>query len=146
MSDVAYALSRFNVTINGRTIANLRGISDPDTMDAAPTRIMAGGKKAIGFNEYPDANALDFTFSVASPGGDEQFLDNLIETQADVTLVVTYTDVSDWPVGAFVGISGRGKISRAARQLGDEMGEHAYVVHVNGFSRRYKGAPDIVKP
>lgn len=145
MSDVGYSLSRVSVSIEGRTLANLRGASDPETMDATPTRIMAGGRKGIGFNEYPEANAMDYAFMIASPGGDEQFLDALVDSHAMVTLIATYTDVTDWPIGAFTGVKGRGKISRAARQLGDEIGEHSYVVHMNGFTRTYNGAPDIVK-
>lgn len=146
MTDVAYSLSRVSVTINGRTMANLRGASDPETMDSTPSRIMGGGKKGIGFNEYPDANALDYAFSIASPSGDERFLDALIETSADVTLIATYTDVTDWPKGAFTGITGRGKLSRTGRQLGDEIGERTYTVHVNGHSRTYNGEADLVKP
>lgn len=145
MADVAWALSRVTVAVNGRTLSNLRGVAKPETMDAAPSRIMAGGRRAIGFNEYPDANAVDYPFTIAAPSVDEQFLDALIESAADVTLLVAYSDVTDWPQGAYTGITGRGKISRAARQDGDEIGENAYVVHLNGFTKTYNGAPSITK-
>lgn len=146
MADVGYSISRVVVAVNGRTLANLRGAAKPETLDAAPSRIMGGGKKAIGFNEYPDANAVDYPFIVAAPSGDEQFLDALVDSNATVTLLAAYSDVTDWPVGAYTGITGRGKISRQQRQDGDEIGENSYIVHLNGFTRTYNGAPSITKP
>lgn len=145
MADVAYALSRISVSINGRVLANLRGAAKPETMDATPTRIMAGGKKGIAFNEYPDANAVDYPFTLAAPSGDERFLDDLIERSQTVSLIVAYTDTTDWPKGAYTGITGRGKLSHSTRQDGDEIGENAYVVHLNGFSKTYHQEAPITK-
>jgi len=143
--DVAWALSRVSVTVKGRTLANLRGSMKPEIMDAVPTRIMGGGKKGLGFNEYPDANAMDYTFVIAAPSGDEQFLDALVASHETVDLIVTYTDETDFPDGAQTGLTGKGKLSRAARQDGDEIGENAYTVHMNGFTMTYKNAPSITR-
>lgn len=143
--DVGYSISRVSVTVEGRTLSNLRGAAKPDTLDSTPSRIMAGGKKAIGFNEHPDANMVDYPFTIAAPSGDEQFLDAFVDGHRDVTIIVTYVDQVNWPDGAYTGITGRGKISRSARQDGDEIGENAYVVHINGFGRTYKNAPTITK-
>lgn len=143
--DVAYALSRVSVTVNGRTLSNLRGAAKPDIIDQAATRIMGGGRKGLGWNEFPDANGVDYPFTIAAPSADEHFLDSLAASSADVTIIVAYTDVTDWPVGAYTGITGRGKLARAPRTDGDEIGENAYTVMVNGFSMQYNGAPSITK-
>lgn len=143
--DVAWALSRVLVTVSGRTLSDLRGSAKPALMDQAPTRIMAGGKRAKGFNENPNANAVDYPFTIAAPSGDENFLDRLAADSAWVTLLVAYEDVTDIPDGACIGLNGRGKLSRADRQDGDEVGENAYVVHLIGCTWNYKNAPSITK-
>lgn len=141
---MAWSLSRVSVTVQGRPLANLRGTSKPEVVDAVPTRIMAGGKKGVDWNEYPDANTMDYTFTVAAPSGDEHFLDSLVG-RGTVDLIVAYTDDSDFPDGAFTGLVGRGKLSRAPRQDGDEIGENAYTVHLNGFTMTYKNKPSITR-
>src|SRR5687767_8980076 len=127
--DVGWSISRVLVTVKGRLLADLRGAMKPEIMDAVPTRIMGGGKKALGFNEYPNANALDYTFTIAAPSGDEQFLDAIVASHETVDLIVTYEDADDFPDSAYTGLTTRGKLSRAPRQDGDEVGENAYTLH-----------------
>jgi hypothetical protein len=145
--DVSYSMKRVVITLNGKRVTNLRGWDDPDTLEAAPTRIMAGAKNATGFNES-DSNMMDYAFTVAPIDGSEYdadlLIDGPIETRA-VALVVAYENADGFPDGAFTGVTGTGRLSRQGRRMGDDAGERAYVVHLNGFQRDYKNRPPIVK-
>lgn len=140
-----FSIKRLSITIEGRVLSDLVSGMDPETEGAAPTRIMAGGRKTTGFNEFPDANASDYEFSVTSPGPDEQFLDALAESSADVTLIAAYEVTDGWPKGAFTGITGKGKLVRMGRRMEDEIEAKAYTVMLKGFTRTYNGEPSIVK-
>lgn len=140
-----YSLSRLTVTINGRVLTDLASGMDPENPDAAPTGITGGGRKRVGFNEFPAANGIDYEFAVTSPSPDERFLDDLAESSADVTLIASYAETDAWPDGAFTGVTTKGKLVRAGRALGDEIDAKSYTVMGIGFTRTYKGSASIVK-
>lgn len=145
MADRSYSIKRLTIAVEGQVISDLIGGMDPEVNDAAPERIRAGGRKAIAYAEFPDANEIDYEFSVASPSDDEHFLDDIIDNHRTVTFAASYEVSDDYPDGAFTGITGSGKLTRSGRRMEDSIEARVYTMHMNGFTRTYKNRPSIVK-